>query len=119
MGHGLTRENGISSPRAVSTTQPMWQYPFQEERDSAGRAVMSGLGSACCHAIRQDLRSDEDNAALRRGGNSVLTRHITSQRYPMSATPADYGVGSSSDEAQPIHVLDECQHRMLKVGQLE
>ena len=49
----------------------------------------------------------------------MLTRHITSQRYPMSATPADYGVGSSSDEAQPIHVLDECQHRMLKVGQLE
>ena len=85
----------------------------------SGSYVRTWFGVLSCRPSGPAKRRGQCSVKGGWGGNSVLTRHITSQRYPMSATPADYGVGSSSDEAQPIHVLDECQHRMLKVGQLE
>ena len=118
VGHGIAEGNGMSSPRTVSTTQSMGQTPGQEGRESAGQAIMTGLGSVCCHAIRQDMRNYADNAGLK-GDYSELTRHFASQRGATAATPAGYGIGSSSDDMQPIHVMDECLKRIQNVGQPE
>ena len=113
---GIAEENCISSPRTVSTTQSLGQTPGQGARGSLGQAIITGLGSVCNHAIRQDMRNYEDNVVAM-ADNSVATRHFALQMEPMAATPADYGIGSSSDEMQPIHVVDECQERIQRLGQ--
>ena len=70
----------------------------------------------CNHAIRQDMRNYEDNVVAL-ADNSVAARHFALQRAPMAATPADYGMESSADEMQPIHVMDECQERIQRLSQ--
>ena len=103
-------------PHALSRPRSLWgKTPGQGARGSPGQAIITGLGSVCNHAIRQDMRNYEDNVVAM-ADNSVAARHFALQREPMATTPADYVIGPSSDEMQPIHVMDACQERIQRLG---
>ena len=111
----VIRDNAIVTPRACSTTQPIWQSPCLEERDPESHTVPMEFGAVCCQAIRENpLNGDENSPAT--GGTLVASRQLRLLSDAMLLTSEDHGVGSNPVDFQPLHVLAGLQERVPKDG---